>query len=89
MREILYEIIKEASKGKVNISNDEWNVSFNTIINGKEISYYTDNYISLIIKDENETIKLLEEYTKEVLNNNKIPKYLDEKNKIKYIITYL
>ena len=89
MKEVLYEIIKEAENGKIIISNDEWNISFNTIIENNNTFINEENDITLIIKDENKTLELLNEYIELSLNNNKIPKYLNDKDKIKYLITYL
>ena len=71
MKEVLYEIIKEAENGKIIISNDEWNISFNTIIENNNTFINEENDITLIIKDENKTLELLNEYIELSLNNNK------------------
>ncbi|MBQ9018697.1 MAG: hypothetical protein IJ097_00055 [Bacilli bacterium] len=96
MKEILKEIIKEASIGKVIIDNEEWPIRFNSIIykdgEVKEIYNETDSFSTLIIKDEDKFYKLLEEYIYiELINNRKTPVFCSDikRNKIKWLISYL
>ena len=93
MKEIFYELIKEASVGKVIIDNDEWNISFNTKIPERGINYFNDNNFStLVIKNEDNFFKLLEEYINlELQKNRKTIKIQSdiEKNKIKMLMSFL
>lgn len=95
MRELFYELIQEASTGKVGICDDDWPVAFNTIINrdGEEISYYDENNLAtLTIKEEDKFIDALEEYVEyEMYRNRKTPNFYkdNERNKKKWIMMYL
>ncbi|MBR2678224.1 MAG: hypothetical protein IKE63_02285 [Bacilli bacterium] len=95
MQEAFYEIIKEASTGKVIIDNDEWNFPFDTIIYEQEkekINYSNDNECTLIIKDEDKFFELLEEYLNlELSLDRKTPRFVDKsgKAKIKWLIMHL
>lgn len=96
MKEIFQEIIKEASIGKVIIDNEEWPITFNTTIyeNGYEKMSYneTDNFSTLIIKDEKEFYNLLEEYISlELIKNRKTPVFRSDvnRNQIKWLMSYL
>ena len=91
MIDIFYEIINESKTGNVIIDNEKWPISFNTIIDNKEYKE-NDNNITLIIKNKETFFKLLKEYVNlELQSNRKIPKFYSEenKNKIKWIISYL
>lgn len=91
MKELFYELIKEASIGKVEICGDDWPVSFNTNLEGKEFRS-DNNYATLVINDEREFLKLLEEYVSlELQKNRKIPSFYKdpERNKMKWIMMYL
>ena len=52
MKELFYEIIKEAYDANIVIDNEVWNIGFNTIIKEKNIEYYNDkkNVYTLVIK---------------------------------------
>ena len=96
MKELFYEIIKEASNGKVIIDNEIWNIGFNTIIykNNKGIEeYYDDNNLStLVIRNEEEFFKYLEFYLeKEMKIGRKNINFLNntKKNQMKSLISYL
>ncbi len=96
MKDIFYEVIKEASTSTITIDDEKWNIGFNTIIynNGKEkLEYYNDNNLStLVIKNEPEFFKLLEEYiNKEIDLNRKNINFLHntKENQIKSLISYL
>ena len=94
MKEIFYELIKETCNGKVIIDNEEWNYSFNTIIkrDNKEIIRLenNDNNICLIIKNEDNFFKLLEEYIDlELSINRKTLNIINAKDKIKFLIVNL
>ena len=94
MKRIFYELIKEAYIGRVIIDNEEWNYSFNTIImeDNKEIFRLEnkDNNICLIIKNEDNFFKLLEEYINlELSINRKTLNIINEKDKIKFLIVNL
>ena len=96
VKEIFYEVIREASNCKVIIDNEEWFIGFNTVIyvdNKIECSLYNDkNMSTLIIKNEDIFIKYLSEYIDlELKINRKGPSLLDNsyKNKVKLLISYL
>ncbi len=92
MKEIFYELIKEAKEGNVTIDNDKFEIAFNTRILEKNIHYYNEqNLAELVIKDEKTFFSLLEEYIKlELEKNRKIPNFLDKKKSpIKWIMSYL
>lgn len=95
MRELFYELIKEASIGKVEICDDEWPVSFNTIIEGeteRKEFYEEGNLATLYIKDEEKFLKKLEEYIDlELQQNRKRPSFYKENEKYnkKWIMMYL
>ena len=90
MKELFYELIKETCNGKVIIDNEEWPYSFNTIIEDKIRLENKDNNICLIIKNEEEFFKLLEEYINlELSINRKILNITNEKDKIKFLIVCL
>ena len=63
MRALFYQVIKEAKNGKVLLDDEEWGISFNTIIydNGKtKEEYFNDRNIStLVIKNEEKFIEML------------------------------
>lgn len=91
MKELLLEIINEAHNGSIIIDDEPWNCSFNTVLSNTEL-FKEDNMATLVIKDINSFLTLLEEYILlEVDMNRKfysISKNI-EKNKIKAIITCL
>lgn len=96
MKEIFYEIIEEASRGKIIIDGEEWPIGFNTIImeDNKERKRYESekNITTLIIKREEEFLELLDEYLKlENKLSRKIPSFYTEpeKSKTKWILSYL
>lgn len=95
MKEIFYELIKEAKDGFINIDGDSWNIGFNTLIRKGEVeeSYYSDRNIStLVIKDENKFFTLLKEYiTMEMFLDRKYYTIVGDfmKNKVKAIMAYL
>lgn len=95
MKEVFYEVIKEACNGDVIIDNDPWPCGFNTRIirDGNEINYYNDaNKSMLFIKNEESFFELLEEYVDlELQADRRYYKIYDDvlRNKMKAIITYL
>lgn len=94
MKELFMEILEESSRGKIIIDDEELYIAFNCIVyeNDKEVftSIENDNYPTLIIKDYNIFIKLLEEYLKEEKKiSRKIPSYIKEESKDKWILSYL
>ena len=90
MKEIFYELIKEANNGRVLIDDEEWNYSFNTIIkeNDKEKLRLEnkDNIVTLIIKNEDKFLSLLEEYINLEQSMNRKSLYKDN---IKWLIANL
>ena len=66
MKDIFYEVIDEAKDGYVTIDGEKWPIGFNTVIydsNDCIKENYSDSNIStLVIKDEDGFLKLLEEY---------------------------
>ena len=91
IEEIFNEIINEAKYGKVIIEDEEWPISFNSIVEGKEYIGREDND-TLVINDKNKFIKLLEEYINlELKLDRKTPAFLEynNKNKIKWIMSYI
>lgn len=91
MKKILYEVIYEASKGNVIIDDEIYFCSFNTITN--DIQLINENNLStLVIKNEDKLLTLLEEYITLELNiNRKFYEINNNKyrNKIKALITFL
>lgn len=93
MKEQIINFLKEAGSGKIIVDNDEWNIGFNSIINNqdKKINFYNEkNNSTLIIKDINEFINNIELYINEELKKiRKMPKFIEEESKIKWILLYL
>lgn len=95
MKSIFYELIEEASHGKVIIDGEDWPIGFNTTIYKAEteINYKSENNLSnLIIKNEDSFFELLKEYILlELEFNRKYPRFIqeEEKNHIKLILAYL
>lgn len=93
--EVFYEVIKEAANACVLIDGEEWPVGFNTCIinNNEELKYTNEENISgLIIKNLPEFLYWLERYVElELEYNRKTPTFVrdEERNHIKWIITYL
>lgn len=96
MREIFYELIKEAKDGKVIIDSEEWPIGFNTIVyDGSKVLYELinpNNLSTLIIKDLEEFMKKLETYLE--IEKDKCRKsikfYRDpDKNNLKLLMIYL
>jgi len=96
MKEIFYELIKEASNGKVLIDGEIWPIGFNTIIyenNNSKLSLINDiNISTLVIQDELLFFNKLEEYLKfeKEKNRKSLKFYRDiDNNQIKILIAYL
>lgn len=95
MKEIFYELIKEAKDGYVVIDNQRWPIGFNTIIHDDEVeetNYNEKNMSTLVIKNKHVFFNLLEEYLITELNKNRRCIAFsddDEKNHVKFLITYL
>ena len=94
MKNLLQELFYEAQNGKVIIDREEWPISFNTIIyeNGQEKERYEgENNATLVIRNEESFLELLEEYVSlELEKDRKTPKYTEkEKYHEKAIIAYL
>ena len=94
MKEIFYEIIKEAKTGKIVIDNEEWPIGFNTIIydnNAVKISFFNDfNLSTLVIKNEEEFLNYLKIYLeKELKSQRRIPSLINKSDIYKRIISYL
>ena len=94
MKELFYEIIKEAYDANIVIDNEVWNIGFNTIIKEKNIEYYNDkkNVYTLVINNEEEFLRYLEIYIeKELLAKRKSVNFLHNttRNQIKFLISYL
>ena len=95
MRGIFYELMIEASIGKVIIDDDDWPIAFNTIIedknHGKEI-IKDKNISTLRIQNEEKFYSLLEKYIAiELEKNRRTPKFYKDpyKSKIKWLMSYL
>lgn len=96
MKEVFYELIKEAKDGNIMIDNQVWPIGFNTIIyNDGTLSceYSNDKNIScLVIKDEEKFFEYLEDYIEKELSKNRKHIYLfedEEKNHMKFLMSYL
>lgn len=96
IKEILLEIIKEASNGCVIIDQEEWPIAFNTKLYHQDqliLDYHQDSFLSeLIIKDLNQLVLLIGEYIeKEKSIQRKAPVFCknDLYNYIKLLISYL
>ena len=95
IQEIFTELIHEAKDGKVFIDGEEWPIGFNTTIltDGREVVYKNERNLSeLIIKDEENFLKTLEDYVNlELAYKRKVPSFImnKERNTIKWIMAYL
>lgn len=93
MKDIFYELIKEAKEGKVIIDDQPWNYSFNTVIldkNKEKLRLESDENLStLMIKNENSFFKLLEEYIDLELSTNRKSLRIDDNDKVKLLICNL
>lgn len=96
MKSLFYRVIKEAKDGKVNIDGEEWGIAFNTIIyeDGKtKEEYFNDrNMSTLVIKDEDKFLEVLEEYIYYCfkLKRKTLKFYRNEyDNKMKMLMAYL
>ena len=90
IKEILYEVINEANKGKVKIASEEWNIAFNTKIQNSINNTNDKNLSTLIIKDEDKFLSYLKIYIeKELLLNRHCPNYLEDKERNKIEIRQL
>ena len=57
IEEILYEIVKEAKNGQVEIDNETWPIAFNTIIVEDDVEKFVWN-------NKNNTTLVIKKYTK-------------------------
>lgn len=95
MKEIFYELIKEACDGEVYIDNEPWPCGFNTRIfkDGQELEYFNENNKSiLVIKEEDRFFDLLDQYIElEIEADRKYYKIYSDvvRNKVKAIMTYM
>ena len=93
MKDIFYELIKEAKDGKVIIDNQTWNYSFNTLIldnDKEEVRLENNNNLStLMIKNEKSFLELLKEYIDLELSLKRKSLRVDDKDKIKLLICNL
>lgn len=95
IEEILNEIIKEAKNGQVEIDNETWPIAFNTVIvedNVEKIVWNNQNNTTLVIKNKNRLLAVLEEYIKlELEKQRKTNRFFSdvERNQIKWLISYL
>lgn len=88
MKELFYELLKEASLGKVKLNDQVWPISFNSIIYENDrvkISYINEqNITTLVIRNEDEFFNLLDKYMKlEQKRNRKTIPFLEDKEKMK------
>ena len=91
MKEILYEILREAKEGKVEIDGEEWPVGFDSKIDGGPSYVSNAHNACLVVHEEEKFLKLLEEYVSfEMERNRKLPNFLEnvERNRIKWILLY-
>lgn len=94
MRGIFYELMIEASIGKVQIDENDFEIAFHTTIKGEKEKNLSDDdhWMTLVINDSEQFFELLEEYISlELKANRKRIEFYREKNKntIKYIMSYL
>ena len=92
MRELFYQLLKEASNGAVFLDDEKWPIGFNTVIykNDKlSKSYFGESNLStLIIRDEEEFFKYLDIYLKKELElGRKCPIFI--RDKLKFYMVYL
>ncbi len=91
MRDIFYELIKEAKDAKVIIDGDEWPIGFNSNVEGEYIGNKR-NLSTLVIENKEEFFKYLEIYINKELELNRRYTYFsdnDDLNHIKALMTYL
>ena len=91
MRDIFYELIKEAKDARVSIDGDEWPIGFNSNIEGEYIGNKR-NLSTLVIENKEEFFSYLEKYINKELELNRRYMYFsdnEERNHIKALMTYL
>ncbi len=95
MKEIFYELIQEASQGKVIIDNEIWPIGFNTkfeALNKGIMNNFSEQFPTLIIKEEEKFFQVLNEYVLlELSLKHKTFTFVKntKKNNIKFILAYL
>lgn len=91
MREIFYELIREAKDAKVILDGDEWPIGFNSDIEGRR-SINSRNLSTLVVKNEEEFLEYLEKYINlELYVNRKHMMFSNnpKRNHIKSLMAYL
>lgn len=90
MREIFYELLKEASVGKVIIDGDEAPIAFNSNIEGNYLGN-DSNMSTLVVNRLDDFIRMLTEYIElELRLGRKQVRYVEEdKNRIKALMAYM
>lgn len=75
MKELFYELIQEAKDGKISLEDEQFPIAFNTIIyenqQVKEQLFSDNNLATVVIKNENEFFKYLEDYIQLELKENR------------------
>ena len=91
MKDIFYELVREAINGTVVIDGEVWPIAFNTIIDNKRYEN-DDNLATLLINKQDEFFSLLEEYVNLTIESGRKTGFFiedKEKNRIKQIMAYL
>ena len=89
-RELLLNIINEASNGKVIIDYEEWPIGFNTKFNDGNIIGNDSNNATLVIRDLDLLVRKIDDYLNlELRINRKSLKGISEDDHKKLLITYL
>ena len=89
-RELLLNVINEASNGKVIIDYEEWPIGFNTKFNDGNIIGNDLNNATLVIRDLDLLVRKIDVYLNlELRINRKSLKGISEDDHKKLLITYL
>ena len=91
MKDIFYELAREAVNGAVVIDGEVWPIAFNTII-GNDRYTNDSNLATLIIDNQNEFFSLLEKYIYLTIESGRKTGFFiedKERNRFKQIMAYL
>lgn len=89
IKDLFISVAGEACNGEVILDGESWPFAFNTILNNEK--YIKNEYFpTIIIDNEEEFFKLLENYVdKTIQSKRKITSFISKKDQIRFIISYL
>lgn len=93
MKELFYEIIKEARDGHIVIGEEVWPIGFNSVIYEKEkmvkSNFSRANLSTLVVKDLDKFMEKLDEYMSMEISSGKKVSFLNDRDNLKLILSYL